>query len=66
MNNFLQISLDGKILQKCDINAIGSIIVPNGIIGIEQFAFKDCKSISEIILPKSLSFIKWGAFFPCI
>ena len=65
MNDYLQISLDGEILQKCDINAIGSIIVPNGIIGIEQFAFKDCKSISEIILPKSLSFIKWGAVSGC-
>ena len=53
------------MLQKCDVNATGSIMIPEGVECIYDEAFKDCKNIREIILPKSLLDIKWGSFEGC-
>lgn len=64
-SEYLEISEDNKTILSCDHNASGCITIPEGIECIEEHAFSGCKSIQEIILPKSLLFIKCGAFRNC-
>lgn len=47
-------------------NDIQKIIIPEGIVIIEQSAFEDCPSLEEITLPQSLLEIGYKAFKGCL
>jgi len=44
---------------------ITSIKIPDGVTHIDDFAFKDCKNLSNVVLPNSLISIGNGAFGGC-
>lgn len=46
-------------------NLKGEVCIPEGIRSIAPYAFSSNKTITKIILPKSLSFIGEGAFWGC-
>ena len=41
------------------------ITLPNGLQGIEDFAFKNCSKLKKITIPNSVTFIGKGAFIEC-
>ncbi len=54
----------------CDVdyyeNKIEEIIIPEGVIKIEDYAFSDCTNIKDIKLPETLESIGYEAFRSCI
>ena len=46
-------------------NAVGEIILPEGITEIKDSEFSDCNKLESVILPDSLISIGWGAFKDC-
>ena len=56
---------DGTLLIKCLDNTEGSIFVKDGTLGIFQNAFKGCKKISAINMPKTIKRIGSNAFHGC-
>ena len=60
-NPYLQI--EGNILKRCAINAIGEIIIPDGIEEIEAKAFQDCGFITKIVMPNSVLKLGWTSVF---
>ncbi len=44
---------------------VGEVIIPEGITSISAYAFANNKSITAVVLPKSLRIIDDGAFYGC-
>ena len=44
---------------------IKSIVIPNGVISIEEWAFKNCSSLQSITIPNSVKSIGGGVFHDC-
>ena len=65
MNNTFIISKNGEVLCKCSTKAEGTITIPDGILGIRQNAFKECKGITNVVFPTSLKKIGSNAFQGC-
>ena len=51
-----------QILLHCERSAQGEVIIPNGVNKIEAGAFQDCKGITSIRIPKSVTEIENRAF----
>jgi hypothetical protein len=62
--NEISYSDDMTVLCHCPQHKTGTIVVPEGTLGIKQEAFKNC-SIDSIILPNSLERIGYHAFADC-
>lgn len=62
-NNNQYLQIEGNILKRCAINAIGEIIIPNGIEEIESNAFQDCCLITKIVMPNSVLKLGWTNVF---
>ena len=64
-NDWLTIERDGESvnLTKCSPYAKGEIIIPEGVTTIEFDAFKDCKEVTSIIVPDSVTDIWENALF---
>ena len=41
------------------------ITIPEGIVGINNYAFSKCKKLSDVVFPSTLDYISTGAFFGC-
>lgn len=63
MNEYLRIQ--DTTLYKCDKDAKGEIVIPEGIKSIHLGAFKNCKEITKVVMPSTLVEIKGGAFAFC-
>lgn len=61
----VEFSDDRKTLIRCPKNFTGSYSVPNGVEDISNFAYKDCKNITEIIISNSVVRIGEEAFYGC-
>lgn len=46
-------------------SGIKTVMIPEGVVRIDNKAFMNCTSLSEIVLPKSLKSIGASAFFSC-
>lgn len=65
LEKVLKISEDGKtVLGGCD-QEISSVVIPDGVEVISDFAFADCSLLKNIELPKSLKTIGDRAFSGC-
>ena len=40
----------------------GNTVIPEDIVKIRQFSFKNCKTVETIVIPTSVTFIGWAAF----
>lgn len=59
-------SKDMKTIILCPPSAIrGTFNIPNGVVEIYKFAFKNCKDITTILIPESIKRIGAMAFFLC-
>lgn len=55
---YLQGNVDNTLLMK-------KLVVEEGVISISENAFKDCKNLSEVVLPSTLTEIGYSAFGNC-
>lgn len=55
-------SIGSSAFRACTIN---SVVIPNSVTSIEQYAFSDCDDLPSIIFPESLTTIRNGAFASC-
>lgn len=53
------------VILDCSVDADGEFLIPEGVIGIAPYAFKDCTLLKDIILPESLLYIHQDAFVGC-
>ena len=63
MNEYL--TIEGGVLVKCSKDASGSIIIPDGVTSIGDWAFKRCSSLKSIVIPESVTSIGDRAFALC-
>ena len=59
------LTIEGTVLKKCDSNAAGKIVIPEGVTKIGERAFGTCWKLTEIIIPKSVTEIGVDAFGGC-
>ena len=59
------LTIEDGVLTKCDEEAHGKVIVPEGVKEIGASAFKDCKALESIKIPASVSEISSAAFCGC-
>ena len=59
------LSDDGRILISVRDDQITTAHVPNGVTDIDKMAFRECKSLTEVILPKTVTTIGMLAFYGC-
>ncbi len=45
--------------------AVEYVVLPNGLLKIDWFAFSGCRALCEITVPKSVETIEYGAFDGC-
>ncbi len=66
-NNWLKIEQEGDkvILRECSQEATGKIVIPEGVICIDPFAFDRCIGLTSIEIPNSVISIGDGAFDDC-
>lgn len=62
--NFV-LSDDGKSFVGCDKSYSGEIVIPEGVITIEEYAFKGCSLLTSIVIPSSVEVIQNCAFSHC-
>lgn len=53
------------ILDSCDKDAAGEIVIPDGVTKIEDYAFDDCEKVASLTIPSSIQAIGTGAFDGC-
>lgn len=59
-------SKDGKYLIQYAIGKSETLFaIPEGVISISGYAFRDCDNLTEIIIPNSLTKIDYNAFVQC-
>ena len=58
-------TMDGKTLVKAPECYEGSVVVPDGVTAIDDYAFSDCKYITSVTLPEGLVSIGVEAFNGC-
>ena len=46
-------------------NASGSLVIPEGITGIDQYAFMGCDSLVSVSLPSTVLHLAWNQFWGC-
>ena len=51
-----------RILKKCAEEAEGEIVIPEGVIAIDSYAFKGCKNVTSLVIPEGMRFISSTAF----
>ena len=61
----LQLSDDGKTLEKCTDENVFSVEIPDGVTEIGAYAFSGCKSLTSIVIPNSVTEIGIAAFEDC-
>jgi len=49
----------------CSPDAVGEIVLPDGLLSIEEYAFYGCENITSINIPSSVTSIGEGAFYGC-
>lgn len=62
-NSYSYLRIEGNILKKCVNNAVGEIIIPDGIEEIESQAFQDCCYVTRIIMPNSVRKLGFSGVF---
>ena len=63
MNEYL--TIEGGVLVQCSRDALGSIIIPDGVTSIGDEAFLGCSSLKSIVIPDSVTSIGERAFKSC-
>lgn len=58
------VTYDGNIAISCDKDAT-EVVLREGTVGIASDTFADCKSLTKITIPKSVSSVQPGAFKNC-
>lgn len=48
-----------------NIESVNQITIPDGVICIEEEAFRDCEKLESVIIPNSVTMIEEGAFYNC-
>lgn len=64
-HEWLTVDENYPVIIKCSQDADGEFLIPEGVIGIAPYAFKDCTLLKDIILPESLEYINQHAFDGC-
>ncbi|MBQ3825969.1 MAG: leucine-rich repeat domain-containing protein [Spirochaetaceae bacterium] len=56
------LTIEDGVLTKCDSEAEGVVIIPEGVTEIGEYAFEYCKKITEIVIPASVTEIDSSSF----
>lgn len=49
----------------CPTGLSGNVVIPDGIVGIADYAFAYCAGLTQVTLPSSLRYLGAGAFYYC-
>ena len=49
------LTIEDGVLEECDSEAEGVVIIPEGVTEIGEYVFADCKKITEIVFPASVT-----------
>ena len=59
-------SIDATYLSnRCNCKSLKSIILPDSVVSIEDYAFENCSSLTSITIPSSVESIGYNAFYGC-
>ncbi len=58
-------SADGKTLILCPKGRVGEFTIPNSVQIVESYAFEICLKITKVIIPDSVTTLKYSAFANC-
>ena len=64
-NEMRNIQIEKNVLVYCSKNTRGEVVIPNGVVKIEDFAFRGCQLITSVIIPEGVTEIGCGAFSGC-
>lgn len=53
------------LLLQCPSGKTGSQIIPHGTIVIEESAFEDCRGVTQVVIPSTITEIRSDAFWYC-
>lgn len=51
---------------KAFYNKVEKVVIPSGVVEIEDYAFNNCSSLLEVVLPESVTTIGAGVFAQCV
>lgn len=64
--NLLEITDKGILTDVIDKNRLaGSLVLPDSVTEIGDYAFSDCSGLTSIVIPDSVTVIGEAAFFDC-
>ena len=58
------LTIENGVVKKCDKSAV-SVVIPDGVTEIGDWAFKDCSALKSIVIPNGVTEIEWQAFKNC-
>ena len=61
----VEFSDDKKTIVKCPKDFHGTYVIPNGVISVGNWAFRDCINLKSIEIPDSVRFFGTSAFLNC-
>ncbi|MDE7292636.1 MAG: leucine-rich repeat protein, partial [Treponemataceae bacterium] len=57
--------IENGVVVKCDVDTVGTAIIPDGVTRIKSKAFYGCSALTSIIIPDSVTYIGDSAFSGC-
>ena len=59
------VKLDGNVLVRWPVEYQGRVVIPDEVHHIADYAFRDCKNVTDVVFPNGVRTIGEGAFARC-